>query len=341
MLECMYTPEDVSTLCQMSKNNVVSVDSQEQFANFLQSQPIKAINFWASWHAPCLQLNTVFEELSRKYPQIEWITIEAEEYPDESEAFEIETVPTVVFYKQKELERVQGYNPPMLLQLAEKYSKQTVETVKISQQGPPLEQRLKQLVVSQPMMIFIKGTPTEPRCGFSRQLIELLDGLSCAYGSFNILADDDIRQGLKTFSNWPTFPQVYINGEFVGGLDIVKELIESGEFQQMVPKEEDLNTRLQKLVSKAPLMVFIKGTPEQPRCGFSRQLIGHLDGLNVKYETFDILSDEEVRQGLKTFSNWPTFPQVYVNGELVGGLDIVKEMIENGEFQEMIPLNAS
>lgn len=78
-------------------------------------------------------------------------------------------------------------------------------------------------------------------------------------------------------------------------------------------------------------MLFMKGDASQPRCGFSSQIIQILNDQAIAYSTFDILSDEEVRQGLKTFSDWPTFPQLYVKGELVGGLDIVKEMIAAGE----------
>jgi Grx4 family monothiol glutaredoxin len=132
---------------------------------------------------------------------------------------------------------------------------------------------------------------------------------------------------LKEFSNWPTYPQVYINGELAGGLDIVKELIASGEFSEMIPKEKDLSTRLQELIEKQPVMVFIKGTPQEPRCGFSRQMVGLLNDRHVKYGYFDILSDDEVRQGLKTHVDWPTFPMLFYKGELLGGLDIVKEMV--------------
>ena len=85
-----------------------------------------------------------------------------------------------------------------------------------------------------------------------------------------------------------------------------------------------LESRLIALINKSKIMVFMKGSPNAPRCGFSRTLVGILNELNAKYETFDILEDEEVRQGLKTFSNWPTYPQVYVNGEFIGGLDIIK-----------------
>ncbi|KAJ8960613.1 hypothetical protein NQ318_013905 [Aromia moschata] len=79
-------------------------------------------------------------------------------------------------------------------------------------------------------------------------------------------------------------------------------------------------------------MLFMKGNRTTPRCGFSRQIIEILNNTGAKYETFDILTDEEVRQGLKTYSDWPTYPQLYVNGELIGGLDIVKEMVTAGEF---------
>lgn len=80
----------------------------------------------------------------------------------------------------------------------------------------------------------------------------------------------------------------------------------------------------------------MKGLPSAPQCGFSRQIIEILDESGVPYDAFNILEDEEVRQGLKEFSNWPTYPQLYVKGELVGGLDICKELVEEGELSEML-----
>jgi len=86
---------------------------------------------------------------------------------------------------------------------------------------------------------------------------------------------------------------------------------------------EALNARLGVLVKAAPVMLFMKGTPSSPQCGFSRQLVGFLRQKEVRYGFFNILADEEVRQGLKVWADWPTFPQLWVGGELVGGLDIV------------------
>lgn len=84
------------------------------------------------------------------------------------------------------------------------------------------------------------------------------------------------------------------------------------------------------------VVLFMKGNPDQPRCGFSRKIVGLLKDQKVPFSHFDILSDEAVRQQLKIVNNWPTFPQLIVNGEFVGGLDIVQEMVENGELQEIL-----
>lgn len=95
------------------------------------------------------------------------------------------------------------------------------------------------------------------------------------------------------------------------------------EMSSQAGQTEELNKRLEGLVKAAPVMLFMKGTPSTPQCGFSRQLVGLLREKGVRYGFFNILADEEVRQGLKVWADWPTFPQLWVGGELVGGLDIV------------------
>ena len=83
-------------------------------------------------------------------------------------------------------------------------------------------------------------------------------------------------------------------------------------------------------------MLFMKGIPSSPQCGFSRQIVEILDSFNVSYDAFNILEDEEVRQGLKEYSDWPTYPQLYVEGDLVGGLDIVQEMEDSGDLKDLL-----
>lgn len=195
------------------------------------------------------------------------------------------------------------------------------------------KEKLSKLVRASTIMVFIKGTPDYPRCKYSRELIDLLNEENVTFGSFDILASEAVRSLLKKFSDWPTYPQVYVNGELLGGLDIIKEMKANGSLASALPKAEDLNTRLAKLVRQAPVMVFIKGSPQVPRCGFSKQIVDLLKQEEISFDSFDILQDDQVRQGLKEFSDWPTFPQLYVNGELIGGLDIVKEMVQSGELQ--------
>ena len=81
------------------------------------------------------------------------------------------------------------------------------------------------------VVLFMKGTPAFPQCGFSGQVVQILDYLGVAYSGVNVLESDDLRQGVKNFSNWPTIPQLYIKGEFVGGADIIREMFQAGELQ--------------------------------------------------------------------------------------------------------------
>jgi monothiol glutaredoxin len=84
------------------------------------------------------------------------------------------------------------------------------------------------------VVLFMKGTPQFPMCGFSGQVVQILDYLGVAYKGLNVLEDDDLRQGIKAYSNWPTIPQLYVKGEFVGGCDIIREMFQSGELQTML-----------------------------------------------------------------------------------------------------------
>ena len=94
--------------------------------------------------------------------------------------------------------------------------------------------RIKQDIDGNNICLFMKGSPEAPQCGFSRQLVEILDDSSVPYDAFNILGDEEIRQGLKEYSDWPTYPQLYVNGDLVGGLDIVKELKDSNELEDVL-----------------------------------------------------------------------------------------------------------
>jgi monothiol glutaredoxin len=97
-----------------------------------------------------------------------------------------------------------------------------------------VHQRIEKLISESPVVLFMKGTPQFPQCGFSSQVVQILDYVGAPYSSVNVLEDPEIRNGIKDFANWPTIPQLYVKGEFVGGCDITREMFQSGELTALL-----------------------------------------------------------------------------------------------------------
>lgn len=192
-------------------------------------------------------MNDVLEEMSKldQYKDIKFAKIEAENVPEVSLKSGIAAVPTVLLLRNSGvIDRVDGINASALTEKIKHHldneDAPLLDAVKAKES---LDDRLKKLVNQAQCMLFMKGNPTTPRCGFSRTIVSILDGYKADYKSFDILQDNDVREGLKKFSNWPTYPQLYLNGELIGGLDIVKEMDESGELESMLPKKESVDAK--------------------------------------------------------------------------------------------------
>ena len=100
--------------------------------------------------------------------------------------------------------------------------------------------------------------------------------------------------------------------------------------------EDNIKNIMNREITENSVCLFMKGTPEVPQCGFSLAVANVLKHLEVKFKSFNVLENSELRQGIKDFSDWPTIPQLYIKGELVGGCDIIKEMFDNGKLQELL-----
>ena len=235
--------------------------------------------FWAGWCEPCKLLDEVLTELERSASSICCLRIEAEECPEISGQCNVAVVPLFLFFSNStEVDRLEGADAAAL---TEKFSKFYPAANAFS--GPSelpsdnkdevatysLTNILKDLVNRDPIMLFMKGTPDHPQCGFSAKVVDALRASgSTSFGHFNILEDDEVRQGLKEFSNWPTYPQLYVNGDLVGGCDIIMEMAQSGELKQELEKatkgdqgvgKDSLDERIQKLIHEKPVMLFMKG----------------------------------------------------------------------------------
>ena len=227
---------------------IKEITSYSEWDAHLASLPpttLLIVSFHAPWAAPCAQMATVLSTLASEYPadgSTSWVSLNAEELSDISEKYDVTAVPFLVLSKNaKVLETVSGSSAVKVRNAIEAHAGKpgaTTASTNGASAGPTsgvdepaetdpakakeeLTKRLEELVKAAPVMLFMKGTPSGPQCGFSRQMVALLRENSVKYGFFNILADDEVRQGLKEFADWPTYPQLWIEGELVGGLDIV------------------------------------------------------------------------------------------------------------------------
>eukprot|EP00804_Cyclotella_cryptica_P001442 CCRYP_003671-RA/>CCRYP_003671-RA protein AED:0.39 eAED:0.39 QI:91/1/1/1/1/1/2/131/374 len=368
----------------MSSPSTINI-SNDASSSLIATGSKSVLFFWADWHPssrPGGSFDAVFHALAKDATDVKFYRVEAEEALEVSKKYNVTAVPTFLFIDTDGsiLDRIDGGED--VAKVTQCYAR-LINSTSSHETSPPenhaaatvdpeqakkaaLHTRLQSLITSSPIMLFLKGSPTAPKCGFSRQAVEILTSHNLPFGYFDILQDDTVRQGLKEYSDWPTYPQLYVRGELMGGLDIMKEMVESGDFVEQLDvaplvksasvggggsrsagqMEEDgeatstaettLHEKLQQLINRHRIMLFMKGIPSSPRCGFSRQIVEILDSYNVSYDSFNILEDEEVRQGLKEYSDWPTYPQLYVEGDLVGGLDIVKEMLESGDLKDLL-----
>lgn len=99
-----------------------------------------------------------------------------------------------------------------------------------------IKETIESQIKSSPVMLYMKGTPDFPQCGFSGQVIQMLNYLGLEFSSANVLESEELRQGIKEFADWPTIPQLYVKGEFVGGADIIREMFQAGELQELLTK---------------------------------------------------------------------------------------------------------
>mmetsp|Transcript_31225 Transcript_31225/g.92933 ORF Transcript_31225/g.92933 Transcript_31225/m.92933 type:complete len:352 (+) Transcript_31225:45-1100(+) len=346
---------------------VGEVASEAELKAFCGGQAgLTTVLLWAPWHPPSVHLTKVLEAIAAEHKTVGFAKVNTDVCPGLATSLSADQVPFAAFLDPQgnKIDQLAGADPPKLVEKVKNLAMRPFEpsgtcsgSTACANSGAcggqggeeDLNAKLKNLINFSPVMLFMKGSKDEPFCKFSKQAVGILNKHGAEYSTFDILQDDEVRQGLKDYSNWKTYPQLYIDGELMGGVDILKEMDEDGTLDEALKgsiakaevqdKPMSLEDKLKSLINKGRIMLFMKGSPDQPRCGFSSKICGVLQEHAVEFEHFDILSDEEVRQGLKTYSNWPTFPQLYASGKLVGGLDIVKELAEEGSLMEELGLN--
>lgn len=189
--------------------------------------------------------------------------------------------------------------------------------------------KIKSLLESYPVVIFIKGSPHDPFCKFSKAFINTLKETKIKYKSFDIFKDDLLRCYLRLYSGWKTYPQIYINSKIVGGVDKLNELVAKGEFMNLVPfecKREGIVNAIHKLVESHKLIVMGKGNEETAKCKNTLKVYDILKKHGVKYELFDLLKDEMTKNVVKEIYDIGHFPAIFLNGKHIGGANKLQEL---------------
>ena len=192
----------------------------------------------------------------------------SDESQDLIEKFDINAVPTLALIHphKAQPELIENPSPEKLSQTIELQNE--FYTKWFEEEKQKAFREIEDLVTAHPkFFIFIKGSPEQPKCKFTRRLLEMFAPFGYRFGHFDILKDERIRQWLKFYSNWPTYPQIFLNGEFTGGVDIVTELVESGEFDAMVPQQAKKRPPLEEfkeLLSQHKVVALIEGTVDTP-----------------------------------------------------------------------------
>ncbi|BGP25719.1 monothiol glutaredoxin-5 [Rhodotorula toruloides] len=257
---------------QTLPSNCHKVQSPEDLQAKLSAalDKVSVLYFRTDWAEPCKTMDGVMIELAKRYEGVLFLSIEAESLPDISESFEVDAVPYFILLRGHTLlTRLSGAQPSVLSAALKSHASKPSALSASSQQpiaaktiyqpdekasGTPsaggtvaaggqgdidesdaeLAARCDKLMKQSDVVLFMKGDRETPRCGFSQKIVGILDSQKIDYTTFDILQDEGVRQKLKEINEWPTFPQLVIKGEFVGGLDVVKEMEESGELQEML-----------------------------------------------------------------------------------------------------------
>ena len=159
-------------------------------------------------------------------------------------------------------------------------------------------------------------------------MVEQLDNLEIKYRSYDVFFNQKLKEWLKYYANWPSFPQLYIYGKFIGGTEIMLQLIEHDDFMAMIPSEcirtnaiERINTALNRSV----VAIFIKGTKRKPFDGYQKEAIQILDQSKVRYTVYNVMNDPDLREILKEISRFPSYPQLFIEKKFVGGLNFLRQ----------------
>lgn len=206
-----------------------------------------------------------------------------------------------------------------------------------------MQERLDRLINAAPVFLFLRGPPTacgqDPAAG---ALVGRFREAGVGFSAYNLEDDAEVEEAVRTRSGVAQGPMLFVEGRS----ESVEELLtlEPSALRLRMPaasrgltEREAVREHCLELIASAPVVVFIKGTVEEPKCGFTNKMLTLLMSRGIKFATVNILAEPLVREEMKEISSWKTYPQLYVLGKFVGGLDVAKQLDEENELVKLIP----
>eukprot|EP00672_Neobodo_designis_P016494 CAMPEP_0174828782 /NCGR_PEP_ID=MMETSP1114-20130205/1533_1 /TAXON_ID=312471 /ORGANISM="Neobodo designis, Strain CCAP 1951/1" /LENGTH=226 /DNA_ID=CAMNT_0016062507 /DNA_START=27 /DNA_END=707 /DNA_ORIENTATION=- len=209
------------------------VESAAQWAELTRSSSKRGlvVHFEADWCTPCVGLNAWLDAQAKVLPDVIFARVDAGKHEAIAEAADVSSVPHVVFYRpegeDRHLERVAEVSGAKMKVLSSNLATLFGDRDQVGNHDN-MEAFLRYQINKDKVVLFLTGTPSRPRCGFAGRLVEIMDQYDVEYSYYDIMQDDEACQALKKFADWPTYPQVYVKGELIGGFDICKEMHEKG-----------------------------------------------------------------------------------------------------------------
>jgi len=191
---------------------------------------LAAVLFYSTSHPPAMQMLALIPHLKTDFPSVSFYVVNCDINADLLCKGEASCLPTMTVYSNgKKFASVEGADPPNVIKTLKSALAKGTATDKAD-----INERLKHLTHAAPVMLFMKGSKDSPFCRFSREAVDILNTNGAEFQGFDILKDEDVRQGLKTYSDFPTFPQLYIQGELIGGVDIMRAQAADGSLKRML-----------------------------------------------------------------------------------------------------------
>ena len=282
------------------------------------------------------------EGIASFYEQPVYTLINVEKNPDLLKQFAVQKVPTIVLSDSNK-QIIKEISPDsindLIIELDDilKVFEANFENERIR-----MFSQIEKILNIHPVMIFIKGTPENPKCGFSSSLLEILKKYELNFGYFNILENENVRNWIRHYSKWNTYPQLYFNQKLVGGIDKVKELIAQNKFEELIPVEamkSDTNLKLERLLAlfKEKVLIFFEGTPYS--ADENKKLSNLIKESGVKFNFFNLNDDNDFKFFFLQKFSIKELPIIFINGSLIGGTKEITEIIKTKKILEMVHVN--